>query len=120
MPETQCSADAILEALEFTPTAQRCECTGCSAHGRGHCLHTAAFCVRVHAIGNCDDPAFADTGGYAVQFVCHPCMTYRAHRIAALFDESHKAKRILGGYIMCVPCGRDLIKVSDFWESRAI
>lgn len=120
MPETLSDADLTLEALDFTPTRQPCECVGCPGHGRGQCHHVAAFCVRVHAISHCNDPEFTETGGYAVQFVCHPCMTARAQRIAELFTQSHRACRMLGGYLMCVPCGRDLIKVKDFWESRAI
>lgn len=119
-PETAAATDALLEALDFTPTSQQCECEGCPGHGRGQCIRTAEFCVRVHAIGNCNDPEYADTGGYAVQFVCQPCMIARAARIAELFDKSHILKRMQGGYLQCVPCGRDLIKVSDFWESRAI
>lgn len=113
-------SDFMLEQLDFIPTRQPCECPGCPAHGLGGCLHTAVFCVRVHAMGHCNDPVFADTGGYAVQFLCHPCMTYRAQRISILFGQSHAAKQHLGGYLHCVPCGRDLIKVDDFWESRAI
>jgi hypothetical protein len=118
--ESAADVDALLAPYEFTPTAMQCECSGCHGCGNQKCVRTAVFCVRVHAIGQCTDPDFADTDGYAVQFCCHPCMTLRAARIAELFNQSHKAKRTIGHYLQCVPCGRDLIDTKDFWETRAI
>jgi hypothetical protein len=110
----------ILAGLDFVASPQQCECADCMSNPDGPCGNDAMWCTRVHAFGQCDARPYAEAGGYAVQFVCHLCMAARAARVAYLFDQSHLASRMVGNYLCCVPCGRELIRVTDFWESRVI
>lgn len=116
-----------LDALDFEPAVQACECPACFAHPTGRCFQAAVWKTALHEIHGCDKPDLTPApqkagdppAGAAIRLLCNECLTWHRRRAEELAQRARTVFKLTGGVLVCRTCQCPLTDVDAFLSVEA-